>query len=113
MLTISGMKNFYYIPEFTDMRCKAERISEIIRRKFNRDPYNGDVYIFMSKDRRKVKLIHFEDHAYYLHEKSYTNGYHFMRLSFDEEGKRVYKLEWKALVALLQSPVITTMKISA
>ena len=71
------MKNFYYIPEFTDMRCKAERISQIIRRKFNRDPYNGDVYIFMSRDRRKIKLIHYEDHAYYLHEKSFTQGYRF------------------------------------
>ena len=112
MLTISSMKNFYYIPEFTDMRCKAERISEIIRRKFNRDPYNGDVYIFMSKDRTKVKLIHFEDHAYYLHEKSFTRGYHFMRLSYNDDGSRIYKLDWRGLVALLQSPVIKELKIT-
>lgn len=39
------------------MRCKAERISEIIRRKFNRDPYNGDVYIFMSKEQKKRMFL--------------------------------------------------------
>lgn len=32
------------------MRCKAPRISEIIRSRYHRDPHNGDVYIFMSKD---------------------------------------------------------------
>lgn len=32
------------------MRCKAPRVSEIIRSRYHRDPHNGDVYIFMSKD---------------------------------------------------------------
>lgn len=27
MLSISGLKNFYYLPTFHDMRCKAPRIS--------------------------------------------------------------------------------------
>ena len=49
MLSISGLKNFYYLPTFHDMRCKAPRISEIIRSRYHRDPHNGDVYIFMSK----------------------------------------------------------------
>lgn len=45
MLTITGLKNFYYLPSFHDMRCKAPRISEIIRSRYHRDPHNGDVYI--------------------------------------------------------------------
>lgn len=113
MLTISGLKNFYFVPEFTDMRCKAPRLLEIIHRRFGRDPYNGDVYLFMSKDRRKLRMIHFEDHAYYLHEKSFTDGYKYMRLEYDDDGRKVYKIDWKDLVALLQSPVIESLKISA
>ena len=74
MLTISGLRNFYFVPKFTDMRCKAPRMLEIIHSRFGRDPYNGDVFIFMSKDRRRLRLIHFEDHAYYMHEKSFTQG---------------------------------------
>ena len=49
MLTISGLKNFYYLTDFHDMLCKAPRISEIIRTRYHRDPLNGDVYIFMYK----------------------------------------------------------------
>ncbi|MCF2690402.1 hypothetical protein I6E64_15265 [Bacteroides fragilis] len=44
-----GLKNFYYLPTFHDMRCKAPRVSEIIRSRYYRDPLQGDVYIFMSK----------------------------------------------------------------
>ena len=75
---------FTFVVVEHEMRCKAPRISEIIRSRFHRDPFYGDVYIFMSKDRRKVKMIHFENHAYYLHEKSFTDGYRFIRLEFQD-----------------------------
>lgn len=110
MLTISGLKNFYYLPTFHDMRCKAPRVSEIIRSRYHRDPLQGDVYIFMSKDQKKVKMIHYERHAYYLHEKSFTNGYRFMRIEL-EEGIAVYKLDWQSLVSVLESPVIKSIRL--
>lgn len=110
MLTILGLKNFYYLPTFHDMRCKAPRVSEIIRSRYHRDPLQGDVYIFMSKDQKKVKMIHYERHAYYLHEKSFTNGYRFMRIEL-EEGIAVYKLDWQSLVSVLESPVIKSIRL--
>ena len=80
MLSINGLHNFYYLPELHDMRCKAQRICEIIRGRYHRVPLNGDVYIFMSKDQRKVRIIHYEHNAYYLHEKSFIKGYKFMKI---------------------------------
>ena len=104
MLTISGLKNFYNLLSFHDMRCKALRVSEIIRSRY------GDVYIFMSKDPKKVKMIHYERHAYYLHEKSFTNGYRFMRIEL-EAGITVYKIDWQSLVSVLESPVIKSIRL--
>ena len=43
MLSINGLHNFYYLPELHDMRCKAQRIAEIIRGRYHRNPLNGDV----------------------------------------------------------------------
>ena len=102
MLTISGLKHFYYLPTFHDMSCKAPRVSEIIRSRYYRDPLQGDVYIFMSKDHKKVKMIHYERHAYYLHEKSFTNSYRFMRIEL-EESITVYKIDWQSLVSVLKA----------
>lgn len=44
MLTVSGLKNFYFLPHFHDMRCGYARIMEIIRTNYHRDPYKGDVF---------------------------------------------------------------------
>lgn len=91
MLTISGLKNFYYIPGVTDMRCGYNRLLQIVKQMTHHDPFNGDVFVFMSKDRRKVKMVHFENHAYYIHEKVFTNGYRFMLLEYrDEKGVLSY-----------------------
>ena len=80
MLSINGLHNFYYLPELHDMRCKAQRICEIIRGRYHRDPLNGDVYMFMSKDQRKDDVT-------------------------------VYKIDWKDLVTILETPVITSIRI--
>lgn len=117
MLTINGLRNFYYVPDVTDMRCGYHRLMQIVKHKFHRDPYSGDVFLFMSKDRRKVKMIHFEKHAYYLHEKVFSNGYKFMKITYAEDdteySRPIYQVSWKQLVAFLEMPVVESMKISA
>ena len=52
MLTFNGLRNFYYVPDITDMRCGYHRLMQIVKHKFHRDPYSGDVFLFMSKDAR-------------------------------------------------------------
>ena len=112
MLTISGLKRFYYIPGVTDMRCGYSRLLQIVKQMTHHDPYNGDVFVFMSKDRRKVKMVHFENHAYYIHEKVFTDGYKFMILEYrDENGLKSYRMDWKDLVAVLESPVVKTLRL--
>ena len=110
MLSINGLHNFYYLPELHDMRCKAQRICEIIRGRYHRDPLNGDVYMFMSKDQRKVRMIHYERNAYYLHEKSFIKGYKFMKIE-RKDDVAIYKIDWKDLVTILETPVITSIRI--
>ena len=78
--------------------------------KIGRLPMNGDVYMFMSKDQRKVRMIHYERNAYYLHEKSFIKGYRFMRIE-RKDDVTVYKIDWKDLVTILETPVITSIRI--
>ena len=76
----------------------------------NRDPLNGDVYIYMSKKCDKVKMVHYENHAYYLHEKTFEQGYRFVKVEI-EEGTAVYKIDWRDLVAVLEAPVVKTLRL--
>lgn len=111
MLSINGLHTFYFLPHLHDMRCKAPRIFEIIRAKYHRDPLNGDVYIFMSKNQRKVKMVHYENHAFYVHEKSFTKDYKFVKIVLKDDVT-IYKIEWKSLVSVLESPVIKSISLS-
>jgi len=94
MLTISGLKKFYFVPDINDMRCGAHRLLQIVKHKHHLQTDNGDVFIFMSKNHRTVKMVNFEENAYYVHQKTFANGYTFMKLKFVED-KPVYSIDWK------------------
>ena len=111
MLNINGLRNYYFLPDLYDMRCGAQRGLETIRVKTGHHPYNGDVFIYMSKNRKTVKLVHFENNAFYVHEKRFKRGYRFMKLEVDGAGRLIYSMAWKDLVALLECPVIDVLKI--
>ena len=85
MLTISGLKKFYFVPDINDMRCGAHRLLQIVKNKHHLNTSNGDVFIFMSKNQRTVKMVNFEGNAYYVHQKTFTDGYRFMKLKFVED----------------------------
>ena len=84
MLSVTGMNRFYYLRGFTDMRCKHSRVLSVIREQLHREPSDGDIYIVMSKDRRIVRLFAYEV---------------------------AYRIDWKDVVLLLESPVIKSLKI--
>lgn len=111
MLTINSLKKYHFLPDLYDMRCGAQRVLETIKVKTGHDPYDGDVYIYMSRNRKKVRLVHFENNAYYFHEKSFQRGYKFMRLSIDEGGNPMYSMAWRDLVTLLECPVIDVLQL--
>ena len=45
MLSVTGINRFYYLRDFTDMRCKHSRVLYIIREQLHSEPSDGDVFI--------------------------------------------------------------------
>lgn len=67
MLAVSGLKNFYYLPHFHDMRCCYSLIMKAIRMSYHHNPYNGDVFFFMSKNERSLRMVMYEKHSFNIH----------------------------------------------
>lgn len=111
MLTVSSLKKFYFLPDMHDMRFKADTLMVFIKAKLGRNPYSGDVYLFMSKDRHQVRLVHYENNAFHTQTKTFKKGYKFMKIARDENGRKVYEMSWKDIVALLECPVIEVLKL--
>lgn len=110
MLSVTGINHFYYLRDFTDMRCKHSRVLSVIREQLHREPVVGDIFIVMSRDRRIVRLFAYDNRSYSLYEKKFVSGHQFMRV--EREGdEKVYRIDWKDVVLLLESPIVKTLKI--
>ena len=110
MLSVTDINRFYYLRDFTDMRCKHSRVLSIIREQLHREPSDGDVFIVMSRDRRIVRMFTYDNRSYSLFEKKFVAGYQFMKVE-REGGERVYRIDWKDVVLLLENPIVKTLKI--
>lgn len=72
---------------------------------YHREPYTGDVFFFMSKDERSVHMLLYEKHFFNVHTRTFSKGYRFMKLKV-EDDKSVYRVDWKDVVSILESPVV-------
>ena len=64
----------------------------------------------MSRNRRIVRLFAYDNRSYSLFEKKFVSGYQFMKVE-REGNERVYRIDWKDVVLLLESPIVKTLKI--
>lgn len=60
MLALTGANRYYFVEGVTDMRLGQYRLCNVVETQLHRNPYNGDTFIFMSKDRRKTKIVRYE-----------------------------------------------------
>ena len=84
MLSVTGLNHFYYVRDFTDMRCKHSRVLSVIRERLHREPNDGDVFIVMSRNRRIVRMFSFDNRSYSLFEKK------FVTFSLPDEAQQDY-----------------------
>lgn len=110
MLKFTSLTNFYFLPNFHDMRWGKTRILNMVQDQYGREAYNGDVYFFMAKNHRTVRMVSYENHKYGVHTYTFDKGYQFMKVEI-ENGVLVYKVAWRDIVAILESPVVKSINL--
>lgn len=117
MLALTGSLRYYFVQGVTDMRLGQYRLCRVIEQLLHRNPYNGDVFIFMNKSRRVIKIIRYDNEAYILYVKALDRDLKFMKIKTDmpvitQDGDGLhYQIKWKHLVLLLSCPVRNVMRI--
>lgn len=110
MLSDNGNLEFYFLKDFHDMRCKYDRVLSVIRQQMNREPLRGEAFIMMSRNRRTVRIFRYDEVSCLLHEKRFNPGHQFMKVEH-EEGRLVFRIDWREVVKILGTPVIKTLRI--
>lgn len=69
MLELEVTTRVYLSLRSTDMRCGCDRLSRAVEEHFSRNSLDGALYVFVSRDRKKVKILQWEKDGYWLHYK--------------------------------------------
>jgi transposase len=57
-----------------DMRKGYDSLSGIIRNEWKKDPLSGDIFIFLSRRRNKIKLLHWQKDGFVIYSKRLEKG---------------------------------------
>lgn len=74
MFTLSSCHKFNLYNPPTDMRKSFDWLSGLVQNNLENDPYSGDVFIFINRQRNKIKLLHWQGISFTLYYKRLEKG---------------------------------------
>jgi transposase len=67
MLNFAGTTKIFVHTGVTDMRKGFQGLSAIVRERFESDPTDGSLFIFINRRRDRMKLLHFAEGGFWLY----------------------------------------------
>jgi transposase len=67
MLNLASPTQIFVYTEVVDMRKGFQGLSAIVREKFNADPTDGSLFVFINRRQDRMKLLHFADGGFWLY----------------------------------------------
>ncbi len=74
MLSFSAMKRIYVARDPQDMRRGIDMLASVVEHQLGHEPYTGDCFVFLSRDRTKLKVLIWETGGFWLCMKRLTSG---------------------------------------
>lgn len=100
MFCLNDSMHYYLCTGATDMRRGMYSLSGLVLDTLGQDVRNGNVYIFINRDRRNIKLLHAEDGGLVLYQKRLEQGR--FRLPGYDPATKSFSMEWRDLVLLVE-----------
>lgn len=104
MLNLSGTFKYYLCTDHVTLRYRHRGLREYIRSKLHREPTNGDVYVFLSRDFTRLRLYYFYHNGEVLTEKI-LHSHRFVTPIFEDPEKHVYHISWTDFVYLIEGMI--------
>ena len=74
MLSISSAQRYFIYHDLADMRKGFDSLSGLVRSEFKMNPLSGDVFIFLSRSRNKIKLLQWQRDGFAIYYKRLEKG---------------------------------------
>ncbi len=97
-MSLGSSHRYLLYREPCDMRKSFDGLCGLVRSELDKDPMNGEVFIFINKRRSMFKLLHWESGGFVLYYKRLERG----TFSVPDlaEGDRV--ISWPGLVLMIE-----------
>lgn len=89
MFCLNDTMRYYLCPGRTDMRKGISSLCGVVHDRMRSDVKNGDVFIFIGRSRRLMKLLHAEDGGMVMYVKRLEAGWNG---SWEEESSAISRL---------------------
>ena len=99
MFTLGQSHRFHLYSQSTDMRKSFDSLCGIVRNELSQSPTSGEVFIFINKNRNKMKLLHWGGSSFVLYYKRLERGT-FEQFNYDI-ARGSYQLDYPRLVMLV------------
>lgn len=100
MFSLNDTMRYFLCPGQTDMRKGMNSLCGVVQNQLGYDVRMGDVFIFISRSRTTIKLLHAEDGGLVLYMKRLEEGT-FRLPAYDPES-RSFPMEWRDLVMMVE-----------
>ena len=100
MFSLNATMRYFLCPGKTDMRKGMNSLCGVVQNQMGYDVRMGDVFIFISRSRTTIKLLHAEDGGLVLYMKRLEEGT--FRLPAYDPASRSFPMEWRDLVMMVE-----------
>ncbi len=108
MFTLSSELKFQLYGQATDMRKSFDGLCGLVKNNLGESPLNGDVFVFINKNRNKIKLLHWKGSGFVLYYKRLEKGtFEYPKYDINEG---CYILSYAQMVMLIDGICITNLR---
>lgn len=108
MFTLSSTLQFHLYNTPTDMRKSFDGLCGLVQNHLGESPTNGHVYVFVNKQRNKIKLLHWAGNSFVLYYKRLESGTFDVPKYDIKDGS--YRLGYAQMVMLADGICITNIE---
>jgi transposase len=100
MFALTSANRYYLYLGVTDMRKSFDGLCGLVQDELQRNPFSGEVFLFINKKRDKLKLLKWEPGGFVLYYKRLEEG----TFSFPvlNEQKQCYEMRWPDFIMMVE-----------
>ena len=109
MFSLTSSLSYFFYRGHSDMRKSFDALCGLVQKEMQRNPLSGEVYVFVSKRRDRVKLLHWEEGGFVLYYKRLEKGT--FEIPIFDPSTSDFRIKWSSLMMMVEGISVQRIKL--